>query len=155
MADAAEVHLYDPRDPHRPDRRSGYYAEGGLGENPPSGGVAGQLLCSASDVSADVPMSMEVLNGSRVDVVFAEYAPDDPRPDCEASPASAHAPEPHGRSANRWSWNMQRGPVRLHRRGLSDTSGDLSAYAEAMPGSVIQLRLTVGRRGPDARTSKS
>ena len=35
MADGG-VHLYDPRDPYRL-MTSGYYAEGGPGENPPSG----------------------------------------------------------------------------------------------------------------------
>ncbi len=133
MADAG-VHLYDPRDPYRL-MTSGYYAEGGLGENPPSGMQVNYVL--GEDVPADVPMAMEILNAAGA-VVFAEYT-DDPRPDCEARPRPRMLERTAG--AHRWSWNMRVGRFACIAE-VYRTQGDLSAY-EAMPGSY-QLRLTVG-----------
>jgi hypothetical protein len=133
MADGG-VHLYDPRDPYRLIT-SGYYAEGGPGENPPSGMQVNYVL--GGDVPADVPMSMEILNAAG-EVVFAEHT-DDPRPDCEARPRPRTLERTAG--AHRWSWNMRVGRFACIAE-VYRTQGDLSAY-EAMPGSY-RLRLTVG-----------
>ena len=43
---AADVYLYDPRDPYR-EIAGGYYAEGGPGENPPSGMQVNYVLGAA------------------------------------------------------------------------------------------------------------
>jgi len=61
---AAAVHLYDPRDPIR-NIAEGWYAEGGMGENPPRGLQVNYVLKEAVDDS--VPMAMEILDaGGRV-----------------------------------------------------------------------------------------
>jgi photosystem II stability/assembly factor-like uncharacterized protein len=130
---AADHYLYDPRDPVRSIVR-GYYSEGGLGQNPPSGMQVNYVL--ADDVPADVPMSMEILKNGRV--VYAEHSDDD-SPACE----SVRAPAPFGRGAgaNRWSWNMMVGefPCLIE---ITATSPSLSGY-EAVPGDY-QIRMSIG-----------
>jgi photosystem II stability/assembly factor-like uncharacterized protein len=130
----ADVHLYDPRDPHRLIA-PGYYAEGGPGENPPSGLQVNYVL--GSGVAEEVPMSMEVLDAGGA-VVFAEYT-DDPRPDCAASPRPRLLRR--GAGAHRWRWDMQVGRFACIAE-VTNTSGNLSAYAAA-PGRY-RLRMTVG-----------
>lgn len=131
---AADVYLYDPRDPYR-EIAGGYYAEGGPGENPPSGMQVNYVLGAA--VPGNVPMSMEVLNASG-QVVFAEYT-NDTRPDCAASPRPRRLRR--GAGAQRWSWDMRVGRFACLAE-VTNTSGNLSAY-DAAPGRY-QLRLTVG-----------
>ena len=131
---AADVYLYDPRDPYR-EITGGYYAEGGPGDNPQSGMQVNYVLGAA--VPGDVPMSMEVLN-SAGEVVFAEYT-NDTRPDCAASPRPRRLRR--GAGAQRWSWDMRVGRFACLAE-VTNTSGNLSAYLAA-PGRY-QLRLTVG-----------
>lgn len=131
---AADVHLYDPRDPYRTITR-GYYAEGGPGENPPPGFQVHYVL--GDDVGSDVPMAMEILDASG-QVVFAEHSPDG-RPDCAAAPRPKWLSRSAG--ANRWRWNMQVGRFGCIEE-VTNTSRDLSAYPAA-PGRYT-ARLTVG-----------
>jgi photosystem II stability/assembly factor-like uncharacterized protein len=131
---AADVYIYDPRDPVRSIAR-GYYAEGGQGENPPPGMQVNYVL--SDDVAEDVPMSMEILDAEGR-VVFSEMSPDD-REDCEASPRAQNLKR--GAGANRWSWNMQVGRFACLPE-ITATSPGLSAYPAA-PGPY-QVRLTVG-----------
>ena len=132
----ADVYLYDPRDPYR-EITPGYYAEGGLGENPPAGMQVNYVL--GEDVGADVPMAMEILDDAG-EIVFAEYAPET-RQDCPASPRQRMLRR--GAGAHRWSWDMQVGRFACIAE-VTNTSRDLGAYA-AEPGRY-QLRLTVGDR---------
>lgn len=131
---SAGMHLYDPRDPYR-TIASGYYAEGGPGENPPAGLQVNYVLGDA--VASDVPMSMEILD-SAGRVVFADHAPDE-RPDCEASPRPRRLRRSAG--ANRWSWDMSIGRFACIEE-ITNTSRNLSAYP-ATPGRYT-ARLTVG-----------
>jgi len=131
---SAGMYLYDPRNPHR-SITSGYYAEGGPGENPPAGLQVNYVLGDA--VSSDVPMAMEILD-STGRVVFGEYAPDD-RPDCAASPRARRLRRSAG--ATRWSWNMSVGRFACIDE-VTNTSRNLSAYPAA-PGQY-SVRLTVG-----------
>jgi photosystem II stability/assembly factor-like uncharacterized protein len=128
------AYLYDPRDPYR-QITPGYYAEGGPGENPPSGMQVNYVL--AEDVPDDVPMAMEILDGSG-NVVFAEYAPET-REDCPAAPRQRMLRRTAG--ANRWQWDMNVGRFACIAE-VTNTSWSLSAYA-AMPGAY-SVRLTVG-----------
>jgi photosystem II stability/assembly factor-like uncharacterized protein len=131
---AADVHLYDPRDPYR-EITPGYYAEGGPGENPPQGLQVHYVL--RDDVPAEVPVSMEILDASGA-VVFAEYSPET-RPDCAASPRQRTLRRTAG--ANRWSWDLNVGRFACIAE-VTNTSRNLGAYA-ARPGAY-QVRLTVG-----------
>ncbi|MDT8369632.1 MAG: hypothetical protein RQ745_10530 [Longimicrobiales bacterium] len=136
---AAEVHLYDPRDPYR-EITPGYYAEGGPGENPPRGMQVNYVV--GSPVPAEVPMAIEVLDASG-EVIFGEYAPET-RPDCPAAPRRQLLRRTAG--AHRWSWDMNVGRFACIDE-VTNTSRNLSAYAAA-PGRY-RLRLTVG---DDVRT---
>lgn len=131
---AADVWLYDPFDPYRLIT-GGYYAEGGLGENPPSGMQVNYVLGDA--VAGDVPMAMEILD-AQGQVVYAEYSPDH-RPDCPASPRRDQFRRSAG--AHRWSWSMEVGRIACLPE-ITRTSRNLSAY-EAKPGDY-RIRLTVG-----------
>lgn len=131
---AADVYLFDPKDPYR-EITGGYYAEGGPGDNPPSGMQVNYVL--GESVASDVPMAMEVLNAAG-QVVFGEYT-NDTRPDCAASPRARRLRR--GAGAQRWNWDMQVGRFACLAE-VTNTSRNLSAYAAA-PGRY-QLRLTVG-----------
>ncbi len=131
---AADVHLYDPRDPVR-EITPGYYAEGGPGENPPSGMQVNYVL--GVNVPEDVPMAMEILDRAG-NVVFGEYAPET-RDDCPASPRQRLLRRSAG--AHRWSWDMNVGRFACIAE-VTNTSRDLSAYAAA-PGDY-SIRLVVG-----------
>ncbi len=131
----ADVWLYDPFDPYRTIAR-GYYAEGGLGDNPPSGMQVHYVL--GEDVDADVPMSMEILNSSGA-VVYAEHSHDD-GPDCAASPRPRQFERSEG--AHRWRWSMDVGRFACLPE-ITRTSRNLSGYPAA-PGNY-RIRLTVGQ----------
>jgi hypothetical protein len=131
---AANVWLYRPRDTYR-TIADGYYAEGGPGENPPTGVQVHYVLKDA--VSDDVPMAMEILDAAGR-VVFAERS-DDPTPDCPALPRQASLER--GAGAHRWSWDMQVGSFPCFVE-ITATSPGLGAYT-ARPGRY-QVRLTAG-----------
>lgn len=130
----ASVHLYTPRDAIR-NIASGWYAEGGLGQNPPRGLQVHYVLKDA--VAEDVPMSMEVLDASGR-VIHAERT-DDTSPDCAARPRPRTLKRTAG--ANRWSWNMNVGRFPCF-DAFTATNFDLSAYP--VPPGRYQVRLTVG-----------
>lgn len=130
----ADYYLYEPRGAYRSIAR-GYYAEGGQGENPPSGLQIHYVL--NAPVDDDTPMSMEILD-SDGRVVFAEFSDDD-SPDCEASPLPRSLTRNQG--ANVWSWNMRVGRFACLDE-ITATSPGLSAY-DAAPGRY-QARFTVG-----------
>ncbi len=130
----ADYYLYKPRDAVR-KIASGYYAEGGLGANPPSGMQIHYVL--NAEVGDDVPMSMEILDsGGRV--VHSEFTAGD-APACPAAPRPRSLTRKHG--DNVWSWNMQVGRFACLDE-ITMTSRDLSAYP-AMPGNY-KARFTVG-----------
>jgi photosystem II stability/assembly factor-like uncharacterized protein len=131
---AADVWLYRPRDTYR-NIGGGYYAEGGPGENPPTGVQVNYVLKNA--VPDGTPMSMEILDDAG-QVVFSERT-DDTRPDCPGSPRPKLLKRSAG--AHRWSWNMNVGRFPCFVE-MTRTSPDLSAYT-ARPGRY-QVRLTVG-----------
>ena len=130
----ADYYLYKPRDAVR-KITPGYYAEGGLGENPPSGMQIHYVL--NAEVSEDTPMSMEILDG-RGRVVYSEFTDDD-SPPCPAAPKSRSLTREPG--DNVWSWDMQVGRFACLDE-ITLTSRDLSAYP-AVPGNY-QARFTVG-----------
>jgi photosystem II stability/assembly factor-like uncharacterized protein len=137
MSDAvenADYYLYEPRGAYR-SIAQGYYAEGGQGENPPSGLQIHYVL--NEPVGDDTAMSMEILDANGR-VVFAEFSDDDD-PVCEASPRPRALKRAEG--ANVWSWDMQVGRFACMDE-ITATSPGLSAYAAA-PGRY-QARLTVG-----------
>jgi photosystem II stability/assembly factor-like uncharacterized protein len=131
---SADHYLYKPRDPYRSIAR-GYYAEGGPGENPPSGLQVHYV--HRLEVDSATPMSMEILdrNGR---VVFSESTADT-IPKCEAAPRPRSLKRSRG--ANAWSWNMQVGRFACLDE-ITATQRDLSAYPAA-PGQY-RARLTVG-----------
>ncbi|MEZ4417256.1 MAG: glycosyl hydrolase [Gemmatimonadota bacterium] len=132
----ADVYLYRPRDPYRSIVR-GYYAEGGLGENPPEGLQVHYVLSEA--VPDSVPMRMEILDRSGR-VIYAEST-EGPADECPASPMRRQFQREAG--AHRWTWDMQVGRFACLVE-ITATSPGLSAYP-AMPGSY-QVRLAVGDR---------
>ena len=131
---AARVHLYTPRDPIR-NIASGWYAEGGLGENPPRGLQVHYVLKDA--VADDVPMAMEILDATG-NVIYAERT-DDTSPDCAARPRPMTLKRTAG--ANRWNWNMKVGRFPCFPE-ITATTFDMSAYQ--VPPGRYQVRLTVG-----------
>lgn len=133
---AADLHLYDPKDVYREIAR-GYYAEGGPGENPPSGLQVHYVLNETVD--DDTPMAMEILD-DRGRTIYAEYTHDE-REDCPASPRRMRIARDEG--ANRWSWDLQTGRFPCLEE-ITNTQRNLSAYT-VMPGDY-QVRLTVGDR---------
>ena len=131
---SSDYYLYKPRDVYR-SIAQGYYAEGGQGENPPSGLQVHYVLNEPA--GDDTPMSMEILDGNGR-VIFAEFSDDD-SPVCEASPLPRNLTRNEG--ANSWSWDMRVGRFACLDE-ITATSPDLSAYA-AVPGRY-QARFTVG-----------
>ncbi len=131
---SADYYLYRPRGQYRSIAR-GYYAEGGLGENPSSDLQIHYVL--NAEVDDDTPMSMEILDSSGR-VVFYESTTDD-RPDCPTSPRRKALTRKPG--ANVWSWDMEVGEFACLVE-ITSTSPGLSAYPVA-PGQY-QARLTVG-----------
>jgi len=137
IADAvarAAFHLHAPRDPIR-NIAEGWYAEGGLGENPPRGLQVHYVL--KSPVPDSVPMSMEILDASGR-VIHAERTDDDTS-DCPSRPRPKTLKRAAG--ANRWSWNMKVGRFPCF-EAFAATTFDLSAYQ--VPPGRYQVRLTVG-----------
>ncbi|MDP2956175.1 MAG: hypothetical protein Q8N53_07125, partial [Longimicrobiales bacterium] len=130
----ADVHLYTPRDAIR-NIAEGWYAEGGLGENPPRGVQVHYVLKSA--VADSVPMSVEILDAAGR-VIHAERTHDD-TPDCALRPRPKTLKRTAG--ANRWSWNMKVGRLPCF-EAFTATTLDLSAYP--VPPGRYQVRLTVG-----------
>ena len=130
---SADHYLYKPRDTYRSIAR-GYYAEGGPGENPPSGLQVNYV--HKQEVDSATPMSMEILRNGRV--VYAESTADS-LPKCAASPLPRTLKRNKG--ANVWSWDMQVGRFACLDE-ITMTQRNLSAYPAA-PGQY-QARLTVG-----------
>lgn len=137
---AAGVYLYAPRDPVR-NIADGWYAEGGLGENPPRGLQVHYVLKEA--VADSVPMAMEILDAAGR-VIYAERT-GDTSPDCEARPRPMTLKRTAG--ANRWSWNMKVGRFPCFPE-ITATTFDMSAYQ--VPPGRYQVRLSVG----DARQTR-